>query len=108
MNKVINSHLNNKAKSINAITLLAFLLAFFLHSQHIASDNIEHGSVADYQNCHICQQGIDSPPESIQLIESTGNYFLLHTPYFFEYVNSISSYALPQLRAPPFFSNFIY
>ena len=103
MSIVINSHLNQKTKIISVITLVAFLLAFFLHSQHVTNDHIEQNVIVDYQDCHICQQGIDSPPKAIQLTTSIRSSLALIILQFVESVNYTIAYALPQLRAPPFF-----
>ncbi len=101
----MNDYLSKKAKSINVITLLAFLLAFFLHSQHISKPPIEPdigGDYQDYQDCHLCQQGVDSaakPPRLIVIIRESLALVILH---FIASIDIKQAYVIPQLRAPPF------
>ncbi len=102
MSVVINTNLSNKTKNISVITLVAFLLAFFLHCQHLSQPLAEQSSVSDYQDCHLCQQGVDSPPKPLHLTLIVSERFTQVIRNFIDliYVNKL--YASPQLRAPPF------
>jgi len=103
MSKQIVKPLRQRTKNISVITLMAFLLAIFLHSQHISKPHSEQNSIAEYQDCHICQQGIDSPPKFSRLTVIIRENFSLIITKFITIIDSKHAYASPQLRAPPFF-----
>lgn len=103
MSDIIGRQLSQKSKHISVITLMAFLLAFFLHSQHISQPQAESNNAADYQDCHLCQQGVDSPPKAIRLSAVFREGFPLVIAYFSISIDVTQAYVIPQLRAPPFF-----
>jgi len=103
MGVVINTNINNKTKNISVITLVVFLLAFFLHSQHLNKPLAEQNTVSDYQDCHLCQQGVDSPPKPLYLILIVNERFTQVIRNFIDLIHVNKLYASPQLRAPPFF-----
>lgn len=103
MSYLINRPLSQKVKSISVITLLFFLLAFFHHSQHINKVHTEQSTVGDYQDCHICQQGVDSAPKPLRLTVTFRESFALVNLLFIVYVDIKEAYITPQLRAPPSF-----
>jgi hypothetical protein len=107
MSRENNSHLNQKNRNISVITLVLFLLAFFLHSHHIINVHVEQNALIDYQDCHICQQGIDSPPAVIQFVAASSVPYVLVILPLVQKTKKITSYTLPQLRAPPFIIHFI-
>jgi len=82
---------------------MAFLLAFFLHSQHISKPQSEQGAVDEYQDCHICQQGVDSPPKPVRLTPVARDSFSVEIFRYIVSIDTTSAYVIPQLRAPPFF-----
>ena len=103
MKAIINKSLNQKVKSISVITLLAFLLAFFHHSQHISKPHTEQSSVGDYQDCHLCQQGVDSAPKPLSLTAVVKGTFSRVNLLFITYIGIKQAFITPHLRAPPFF-----
>ena len=86
---------------MNALALMVFLLIFLIstlaHADHIATQ----ATNAELQECYICHQGIDTPPELPQV----------QTPFIASYHVSVyevvtaqfkvNSFVHPQLRAPP-------
>jgi hypothetical protein len=107
MSIVLNKHLSQKVdskqvKNISVITLLAFLLAFFLHSQHISKPQLEQNTAGDYQDCHMCQQSADSAPKPLRLTAIIRESLALVICHFIARVDINQLYVIPQLRAPPF------
>jgi len=103
MSTVINRPLSQKVKNISLITLLAFLLSFFLHSQHISKTQTEQNTIDGYQDCHICQQGMDSAPKAPRLTVIIKESFALLKQLSVVSIDIKPAYIIPQLRAPPFF-----
>lgn len=100
----ISQFTNETAKKITATNVLALVvfLLFFLsstlvHANHIVAEAIH----AEQQECYICHQGIDNPPELPQI----KNLFVAsYNNKFFQLVSTqckVSNYILPPLRAPP-------
>lgn len=85
------------------LTLVLFLVTFFAHSEHYAQVDFETFSTFELHDCHLCQQGIDSPPAAIRL------HPVLPVTYYSDEVCTSSiilvtpTYLSPQLRAPPSF-----
>ncbi len=87
---------------MKAIALMVFVLLFLTsalaHADHLAGQAI----MVEQQDCHICNQGLDTPPEltQIQAIVITGYKVLISkkttTKFAFSY------FFQPPLRAPPF------
>lgn len=105
MNGFINRHTNQKSKSISVTTLVFFLLAFFIHVQHIgqsqSQSHKEQSTIGDYQDCHLCQQGVDSPPKLPQLSTIFRENFALVIFNVIAVFYTKNAYVNPQLRAPP-------
>ena len=86
---------------MNVLTLMVFVLFFLtstlVHADHLATQAIN----AEQQECYICHQGIDTPPELPQVknlfvASDSNNAYQAVTTQF-----KVNSFVLPQLRAPP-------
>jgi hypothetical protein len=92
-----------KYVTMNALALMVFVLFFLtstlVHADHLASHTLH----VDQQECYICHQGVDTPPELPQV----------KSPLIVSYRNStyetlklefkVNYFVKPQLRAPPIF-----
>jgi len=102
----INQQNSNPTKilsTMNAFVVVGFLLLFFtsvlVHANHL----IDQTTHVEQQECFVCHQGIDTPPElpQIQYCAVASYYFTLFktaTAAFKHYF-----FVQPQLRAPPSF-----
>jgi hypothetical protein len=85
------------------LILLIFCATFFAHSKHVIKVELGQLPTFELHDCHLCQQGLDSPPVSIVLQPLTpliSNNEATHTindPFI-----SVA-YVSPMLRAPPQF-----
>ena len=101
MANIIDKYLTKTTKSITVITLLAFLSAFFLHSQHLTLPQIEQSTLVDSQDCNFCQQGVDSAPKSLAFTAIIKGSFTRLISYFVALVDSVKTHFSPPPRAPP-------
>lgn len=93
-----------KQLTMSALALMVFVLLFLTSTLVHASHLTEQSSNVEQQECYICYQGIDSPPElpTLKSHAIASNYFhaqRIITPdvkWFF--------FVQPQLRAPPLFN----
>ena len=77
MNDTLHKEISQQNKHISVITLMAFLLAFFLHVQHIDQPQKNQNAVGDYQDCHLCQQNLDSSTKVLNLTTVVSESFVL-------------------------------
>lgn len=97
----LNKDLLKKLSATNALALVVFVLFFLtsniVHANHIAIQN----SSVEQQECYICHQGLDTPPELPQIQH---DFIAIYSSNLFEVVSTefkVSSFVQPQLRAPP-------
>ncbi|NQZ25868.1 MAG: hypothetical protein HRT55_06080 [Colwellia sp.] len=93
--------INKRQIRQSVLTLLLFCATFFAHSEHYTQVEFDAFSNFEQHDCHLCQQGIDSPPNSIGLyLVSTGIASIIKVRII-RVVLATSAYVTPQLRAPP-------
>lgn len=96
----------NNLTTMKAIALMVFLLLFLsstlAHAEHLASTAI----AIEQQDCHICNQGIDTPPKLLQVHANITTRYNLVTQAIFTTDFSLSNFVKPPLRAPPLFINY--
>ena len=90
--------------TMKAIALMVFLLCFltstFAHAEHlVAQDNI-----AEQQDCQLCNQGIDTPPDIPQLKETVVTRYNVFAAIVTTADFTSTQFIQPPLRAPPCFS----
>lgn len=98
-NKNINKKISTMNVSALVVFLLVFLLSIFAHANHVAIDTLN----AEQQDCYICQQSLDTPPE---LPKIQSEFFASYCYSTIDLVSALfkgSDFAQPQLRAPPVF-----
>jgi hypothetical protein len=92
----------NNLTTMKAIALMVFLLLFFIstlvHADHLAAEAI----AIEQQDCHICNQGIDTPAELPQIDVVVVTRYNLVTQAISTTDFSLNSFVQPPLRAPPF------
>lgn len=99
--KISNNNQNNLT-TMKAFALMVFLLLFLIsglaHAEHLVQQDIN----PEQQDCHICSQGIDTPPKLLQIKTTNASLYgvvvakdnVIQTP--------LSSFVQPPSRAPPF------
>lgn len=90
--------------TMNATALMVFLLLFFISLVVHADHSTEHALNAEQQDCYVCHQGVDTPPELPQVkvacvADYSVNFYQAICAQF-----KVSSFVQPPLRAPPVFS----
>jgi len=92
----------NNLTTMKAIALMVFLLLFLVstlaHADHLASQV----TAIDQQDCHICNQGIDTPPELPQVYAIIVTRYNLVTEAIATTDFSLNYFVKPPSRAPPF------
>ncbi|WP_019027228.1 hypothetical protein [Colwellia piezophila] len=83
------------------LTLLLFCAAFFAHSEHYSQAELEVVSTFEQHDCHLCQQGIDSPPSPIGLYLVSTSIIHLKKIRIIDIAIAATAYVSPLLRAPP-------
>jgi len=86
-------------------TLLLFCATLFFHSEHyveIAPDIITSFELHD---CHLCQQGIDTPPNTTRLSPAPSSIAKISKPRITGVLFTAPAHIYPPLRAPPKFSH---
>lgn len=102
-NNLLGSHLlGSNVPSMKAMALMVFVLCFLTsvltHAEHLVSPSV----TAEQQDCHLCNQGIDTPPELPHVQAQANNSYSV---IIFELIVAEfkrSNFVLPSLRAPPF------
>ncbi len=97
----LNKKAVNKRKNMNALASMFFLLFFltsvFTHAQHLT----EQAITVEQQECHICHQGIDLPPELPQTLPLCGVSYDDNSYQVISNQFKANYFVNPQLRAPP-------
>ena len=92
----------NNIKTMNAIALMVFVLLFLTsilaHADHLTDNN----TTIEQQNCQLCNQGIDTPPEEslVQAIVITRYTSFISQVIINDFLPN--QFVQPLLRAPPF------
>jgi len=97
-----NYILGSNVPSMKAMALMVFVLCFLTsvltHAEHLVSPSV----TVEQQDCHLCNQGIDTPPELPHVQAQANNSYSV---IIFELIVAEfkrSNFVLPSLRAPPF------
>lgn len=99
----VNKNSTNKLITMNALAFVVFVLLFLtstlVHAEHLT----EHSLSFEQQECSLCHQGVDTPPELPQVqIHSVASY-RFKTPQVTTIHCKVNDFIQPQLRAPPTF-----
>lgn len=96
-----NKNLSKKISTMNASALVVFLLLFLIstlaHADHITTAGVN----AEQQDCYICYQGLDTPPD---LSKSASGFLASYCYTTFDLISvqlKINDFVQPLLRAPP-------
>lgn len=81
--------------------LLLFCATFIAHSEHYTQVEFELYSTFEQHDCHLCQQGIDSPPKPLRLIPVSTGITNIDKIKIIDEMLVVATYISPQLRAPP-------
>jgi len=99
------SQLKLKKRQIHqsVFTLLVFFASFFAHSEHFTQVEFEAQTTFEQHDCHLCQQGIDSPPAPLELKPAKEHIFCITSTHQVSVILARADYVYPLLRAPPSF-----
>jgi hypothetical protein len=96
-------YINKRHIRQSVLTLLLFCATFFAHSEHYTQVEFDGLSNFELHDCHLCQQGIDSPPRALAIYPvSTGRVNVSEV----DITNAVfisATHVYPPLRAPPIF-----
>lgn len=92
--------INKRQIRQSVLTLLLFCATFFAHSEHYSQVEFDAFANFEQHDCHLCQQGIDSPPNSIGLYLVSMGLASVNKVRIIRVVLT-SAYVTPPLRAPP-------
>ncbi|KGJ91274.1 hypothetical protein [Colwellia psychrerythraea] len=95
--------IRNRQIRQSVLTLLLFCATFFAHSEHYTQVEFEVFSTFEQHDCHLCQQGIDTPPNSIGLYPVSVGMANIDKVQIVDLALVSPAYISPQLRAPPSF-----
>jgi len=92
----------NNLTTMKAIALMVFLLLFLISTLAHADHLVAQATAIEQQDCHICNQGIDTPPElpKVQAIAVSRYNLVISKIATAEFV--LSNFVKPPSRAPPF------
>ncbi|GAW94487.1 MULTISPECIES: hypothetical protein [Colwellia] len=93
--------INKRKIRQGVITLLLFCATFFSHSEHFTQVDFDAFANVASHDCHLCQQGLDSPPSSIRLYPVATSIARLNNVRIISVVLAAPAYINPPLRAPP-------
>lgn len=100
---LLEKETTKNAVTMNALALMVFVL-FFLTSTLVHADHlVSHTINVDQQECYICHQGVDTPPELPQVKSPYSANYCNNTYQTTKALFKLSSFVQPQLRAPPIF-----
>ncbi len=85
------------------LALLIISIFFFSHSEHFTQVEFDASSTFDKHDCHVCQQGIDSPPASLEVKQARERLLFIISAYRISAILTFPDYIYPLLRAPPSF-----
>jgi len=87
--------------TMSAIALMAFLLLFLTSTLAHADHLIEQSVNVEQQECYICHQCVDTPPEQPQVQVVAVTSYQLKPQKILTVTFKASGFVQPQLRAPP-------
>ncbi|PKG85319.1 hypothetical protein CXF85_06930 [Colwellia sp. 75C3] len=96
-------HINKRHIRQSFLTLLLFCATLFVHSEHYAQVELDGISNFELHDCHLCQQGIDSPPRALALYPASAGIVNISKVDIINAVFISATYVYPPLRAPPMF-----
>lgn len=79
------------------VFLLLFLTSVIAHAEHLVFQEIS----AEQQDCHLCNQGIDTPPELPQVQATSVTRFDFVTSQKLTQKLLLNDFVQPPSRAPP-------
>ncbi len=97
----INKNSTNKLTTMNALALMVFVLLFLTSTLVHAGHLTEHSLSFEQQECSICHQGIDTPPELSKIRIYLVASYSFKTPQVTTIHSKVHYFIQPQLRAPP-------
>lgn len=104
MNSALSQQqLNKRHIRQSVLTLLLFCAALFVHSEHYAQVESDGLANIELHDCHLCQQGIDSPPRSLALYPVSIAIINISNVAIINAVFISATHVYPPLRAPPTF-----
>lgn len=80
------------------VVVLIFLISLLAHADHLALQK----TIADQQDCQLCNQGIDTPPELSEIQAIIATRYSSLTIKITIAKSTFSQFFQPLLRAPPF------
>jgi hypothetical protein len=104
MNLALSQLQTNKRQIRQSIlTLLLFCATFFVHSEHYVQVESDVLSSFEKHDCHLCQQGIDSPPRALALNPASNGIVNISKVDIINTAFISATHVYPPLRAPPNF-----
>jgi len=97
----VNKSSTKNLATMNALALMVFVLLFITSTLVHANHLTEHSINIEQQECHICHQGIDAPPELPKIQPHSVVSYHLNSQKVIAVHGKTSSFIQPQLRAPP-------
>ena len=88
---------------MNALALMFFLLLFLMSTLAHADHLTTHVISAEQQECTLCHQGIDTPPELLKTKINFVVSYHIHPQKITVFQAKTHYFVQPQLRAPPLF-----
>ncbi len=92
----------NNLTTMKAIALMVFLLLFLTSVLAHADHLVFQETTVEQQDCHICNQGIDTPPELPKIQAIAVNRYTLITSQLTTTKFTVNYFVLPPSRGPPF------
>ena len=90
-----------KISTMNASALVVFLLLFLIsilaHANHIATTGVN----TEQQECYICHQGLDTPPDLPKIQNGFIASYCYTTFCLISALFKVNDFVQPPLRAPP-------
>lgn len=98
----ISKSTTNNLTTMKAIALMVFLLLFLISTLAHAEHLVSQVTAIEQQDCHICNQGIDTPTELTQVQATIVTRYNLVNQVIYTADFSLSNFVKPPLRAPPY------
>lgn len=97
----ISKNTIHNLSTMKAIALMVFVLLFLTSVVAHADHLVTQGSTAEQQNCQLCNQGVDIPPELPKIQAIVVTRYNLFTAKVTAAEFTSSQFIQPLLRAPP-------
>lgn len=99
----VNKNATKKLTTMNALAFVVFVLLLLTSTLVHADHSTEHSLSFEQQECSICHQGVDTPPELPQIRIHPVTSYNFKTPQVTTIHCKVNDFIQPQLRAPPTF-----